>query len=252
MPARRCAFGAPSTRKSRGQRVAYPNRPYADNEVLKVRPWRAAKSAPGGKSCLSHHNPKGAIAIGSVKHHQSKSHYFLNRAFVHIVFNRPDEAANSLRRSASHAATACAVHWHRRYQSRRYLTTALTCVIFDCGIPRSHLRTFQEVYAVKPAWLRRLSPRNIYLALARMHRRVRRLVIDVDHAIAAHPDPPTIEQVMARLAAEPKPEPPPPPTIGEYRRALGQWVNPEYADHPYNCPGCRTGYHDPTPAPSPS
>lgn len=123
-------------------------------------------------------------------------------------------------------------------------------MIFDCGIPRSHLRTFRDVFTVKPPWLWHLTPRNIHLVLVRMHRRVRRLVADLNRAIATHPNPPTMEQIMARIAAEPKPEPlPVPETIGERRRALGRWGDPEYADHPIDCTGCRAGYHDPIPAP---
>ena len=141
------------------------------------------------KSCLFKFPPsptKGANAIGTVNHHRNRSRYFLNRAFTHLAFGRTDLGINALRRSASHAVTAAAINWGRPHSTRRRLMTALYCVICDGGITSGHIRTFREVYAVTNGWLDTLEPKPRRLALVRMHRRVRRLVTDIERTIDGH------------------------------------------------------------------
>ena len=210
-------------------------RPYADNDP---------------KSCLPKFPQpptKGAHAIGTVKHHRNRSHFFLNRAFAHMSFGRTDLAAKALRRSASHAVTAAAVNWGRPHSTRRRLMTALYCVISDGGLANGHIRTFRDVYGVTDGWLDSLELATRRLALARLHRRVRRLVTDIERTIDGHRNPPRSRDIIELLNTGPGPAPPFPPVknIGELRSFLGLPDDPRHASHPVNCLRCRTA--DPFP-----
>ena len=182
-----------------------------------------------------------------MKHHRQRSRFFLNRATAHLSFGRTDLGLNALRRSASHSVTAAAVNWGRPHSTRRRLMTALYCVIYDGGLSNGHIRTFREVYAVTGSWLDSLEPRPRCLALARLHRRVRHLVSDIERAIDGHRDPPRVRDIIERLNTGPGPAPPFPPVknIGELRTFLELPDDPPHASHPVNCLRCRTA--DPFP-----
>ena len=141
------------------------------------------------------HNPR-RTAIGTVAHHRQRSHYFLNRAHVNLAFGDTANAADGLRRSASHAATAAAVHWHYPHRSQRLLANALRCVIFDLRLPTRHLNTFDDVYAVRPPWSHTVDHPTALRDLTLLRRRVSGLVADLNDAIAAEPEPPTLQQVI--------------------------------------------------------
>ncbi len=82
-----------------------------------------------------------------------------------------------------------------------------------------------------------------------MRRRVSRLIAAITAAIAAQPDVPTLEQLLADPTRVPAPIPSPRiTTIGELRDALGQSVDTDHRNHPIDCPGCRINFHGPSPA----
>ena len=184
-----------------------------------------------------------------MKHHRQRSRYFLNRATAHLSSDRTDLEVVDLRRSASHSVTAAAVNWGRPHSTRRRLMTALYCVICDGGLPNGHIRTFRDVYALTPGWLDSLDPRPRHLALARLHRRVRHLVTDIERTIDGHHRPARTRDIIERLNTGPGPAPPFPPVknIGELRAFLGLPDDPAHASHPVNCLQCRTA--DPFPLP---
>ena len=212
-----------------GQIVAYPTRPYADNEA---------------KSCLSTINQpnlatSGEIAIGTVSHHQQRSRYFHNRAHVNLASGKTGPAAIALRHSASHSVTAAAVHWRFRAHTKRRLTDALRCIADEQDFPPGHLQTFAQVYAVTPDLLDSIDRRSALLALARLRRRVRHLVDDLNRAIDSNPDPPSLRRVLTRIQAQPEPPTPAMTTLGQLRSITGQPLDSQYADHPLDCPDCQ-------------
>ncbi len=182
-----------------------------------------------------------------MKHHRNRSRFFLNRALTHLALGRVDLGVKALRRSASHAVTAAAVNWGRPHSTRRRLMTALFCVICDGALPNGHIRTFRDVYAATPAWLDSLEPGPRRLALARMHRRVRHLVTDIERTIDGHHRPARARDIIERLNTGSGPAPPFPPVknIGELRAFLGLPDDTRHATHPVNCVRCRTA--DPFP-----
>ncbi|MDE2787563.1 MAG: hypothetical protein OXL37_12995 [Chloroflexota bacterium] len=127
--------------------------------------------------------------------------------------------------------------------------TALYCVIYDGGLSNGHIRTFREVYAVTGSWLDSLQPGRRTLALARLHRRVRHLLTDIERTIDGHRSPARTRDIIERLNDGPGPAPPFPPVknIGELRTFLELPDDPPHASHPVNCLRCRTA--DPFPLP---
>ncbi len=110
-----------------------------------------------------------------------------------------DRAAEALRRSASHAVTAAAVHWHYPYRSRRFLANALRTFVIERNLDESHLHTFQAVYEVNPQALQSLGRFAACRRLNKLRRLVARLKSDLDQAIASDPNPPTLDQIMAGI-----------------------------------------------------
>ena len=108
-----------------------------------------------------------------------------------------------MRRSASHAVTAACVHWRYPHRSRRLLTNALKSFIFDQRLARGHLETFIDVYRAGPHWLQSVDHPDALRHLTLLRRRVARLVTDLDHAIAADSNPPTLDQVIASIESIP-------------------------------------------------
>ena len=175
-------------------------------------------------------------------HHLNRSQRYLNFVPRNVAAGDYDRAAKALARSASHAVTAAAVHWRNRHHSRRRLTTALTELVFERRIAHTHLRTFKEVYALldeipvaAAATARKL--------LCRLRRRVSRLSAAIATAVAAQPEVPTLDQLMAQSVP---PEPVPlVNTMGELRAALGKYIDTAHESHPWDCYGCRINYHGP-------
>ena len=137
--------------------------------------------------------------------HLQRSRFFLKISSDHINDNRQIDAAECLRRSASHVATAAAIHWHYTNRSRRRLQSALTCAVILAGLPLSHVDTLRQVHDVTPRHLSIIGPRQGRILLSRLHRRVHNLVNDIHQAIADNPSPPTVAEAIAALEADPAP-----------------------------------------------
>ena len=91
--------------------------------------------------------------MGTLSHHQAKARDFLHRADRAIsthdpATHDPAEAAASLRRAASHATTALAVHQGWKHKSQRQLETVLHANIVGETLSRSHLKTFRQAHTL--------------------------------------------------------------------------------------------------------
>ena len=184
-------------------------------------------------------------------HHIDRSRHYLAFASRDAAAGDYARAARALARSASHAATAAAVHWHHGHGSRRRLAAALSDLVYDRLIPYSHLRTFRDVYRL----LEQVSdetPAESRRAVRRMRRRVVRFCAAIELAIADRPVVPTLEQILD----DPRMLPAPDPvhlidTMGELRELTGRYIDSAHADHPIGCRGCRVRYHESNPVPHP-
>lgn len=208
-------------------------------------------SPPLAENPASHHpttSPKGEIAIGTVQTHQRSSLRFLYRAHANLASGKTGPAAIALRHSASHSVTAAAVHWHFGAHTKRRLTNALHCIADEQELPPGHLLTFAQVYAVTPDFLDSIDRRSALLVLARLRRRVRDLVKDLNRAIDANPDPPSLRRALSQILAQPEPPTPAMTTLGQLRSITGQPLDSKYADHPLDCPDCRRIYRSQTAA----
>ena len=143
-----------------------------------------------------------------------------------------ERAARGIHRAATHAATAAAVHWHHRHYSWRRLTTVLAGLVYDGRMGYRHLRAFRELIRL-PCMLADADEDVTALRrlLRRARRRVLRLYRAVWRAMASDPDPLSLQDYLALLAADSsagqrEPDPEPITTMGEYRRALGLYVAP--------------------------
>ena len=187
-------------------------------------------------------------------HHLERSQHYLNFVPGNLAAGDCARAARALARSASHAVTAAAVHWHHRYHSRRRLTSAVGELVLDRRIAYSHLRTFRDVYRLLEGAVDATPdvacPDLVRKELRRLRRRVSRLNAAIASAMSADPDPLTLEQLIAQPELLPAPAlPRPEMTMREYRSLQERSVDSAYANHPMTCPGCRDhrGPHDPPP-----
>ena len=179
-------------------------------------------------------------------HHLEHSQRYLNFAALDTAAGDCSRAAHALTRAASHAVTAAAVHWHDSHHSRRRLTTVLGGLVHNNRVAHTHRRTFRDVYQL---------PRQVAATgtdvsaarrlLRRFRRRVNRLLAAIRLAIAAHPNPPTMDEICARLTAEPdhpllvspsnyrtesvESTVPPVWTVAQASQVLGSHFKPEYA-----------------------
>ncbi|MCY4415663.1 MAG: hypothetical protein OXE87_05060, partial [Chloroflexi bacterium] len=92
-------------------------------------------------------------SMGTLSHHQAKARDFLHRADRAIsthdpATHDPAEAAASLRRAASHATTALAVHQGWKHKSQRQLEIVLHANIVGETLSRSHLKTFRQAHTL--------------------------------------------------------------------------------------------------------
>ncbi len=86
--------------------------------------------------------------MGTPSHHLAEADEFLNRADQAIDSHHPHEAAVALRRAASHATAALAVHQGWKYHSRRQLEFVLQANIADETLSRSHLTTLRQAHTL--------------------------------------------------------------------------------------------------------
>ena len=86
--------------------------------------------------------------MGTVPHHQARSHDFLTRARDAAAAADFTEAGNALRRAASHAITALSVHNGQRHNTTRRLENTIFRHIASGQFTRSHLKTFRHTYTL--------------------------------------------------------------------------------------------------------
>ena len=143
----------------------------------------------------------------SPSHHLNRARRYLKFAGGNTAVGDYDRAAKALARSASHAATAVAVHWHLLTGSRRRLQSALNDQAHKGNISYSQAGVLRQTYALPdriadaPSDDANAVPR----LLKRTGTRVRRLLRCIVAAMADNPSPPTFAEILARIAAEPDP-----------------------------------------------
>ena len=71
-------------------------------------------------------------------HHLNRSRHCLNFTPANIAAGDYARAARALCRSASHAVTAAAVHWHHRRDTRRRLRLVVKAPVFDGHLRYTH------------------------------------------------------------------------------------------------------------------
>lgn len=185
-------------------------------------------------------------------HHLERSQHYLNFVPGNLAAGDFARAAIALARSASHAATAAAVHRHNGHHSRRRLSTALAELVFELRVAHIHWRTFRDVYRL-PAQLSDTTPQAARCLLRRFKRRVARLHDAITTAIYLTPRPPSFEQLLADPTLLPDPEPSPVvANMGELRQLLNRPLDTAYHDHPIGCPGCLINNHASSPRPNSS
>ena len=125
-------------------------------------------------------------------HHLDRSQRCLNWVPVNLAAGDCARAADSLRRAASHAITAAAVHWGFPHHSRRRLTTVLYAMLHDGKIDRaSHISTFRQVHELPAEIAAAPSDDAARRLIRRVRTRVRRLrnaIITAVSAIKPAPD----------------------------------------------------------------
>ena len=125
-------------------------------------------------------------------HHLDRSQRCLNWVPVNLADDDCARAADSLRRAASHAITAAAVHWGFPHHSRRRFTTVLYAMLHDGKIDRaSHISTFRQVHELPAEIAAAPNDTAARRLIRRVRTRVRRLrnaVIAAVSAIKPTPD----------------------------------------------------------------
>ena len=182
-------------------------------------------------------------------HHLERSQHYLNFVPGNLAAGDFARAATALARSASHAATAAAVHRHNGHHSRRRLSTALAELVFELRISHTHWRAFRDVCRL-PAQLRDATPQAARRLLRRFKRRVSRLHDAITVAIYLTPQAPSLEQFLADPSLLPDPEPSPVvANMGELRQLLNVPLDTAYHNHPIGCPGCLAHNYSHAPPP---
>ena len=140
----------------------------------------------------------------SPDHHLRRSLHFLDLATADLDAGDCPRAAGALARSASHAATAAAVHWRYPHNTRRRLHLVLGMLMFNGLLEYRHHRTFRHVYELSDIFARSSVPNASVpdgpRRLRRARRRVFRLIAAVTAAMDADPSPKTWEELNADTA----------------------------------------------------
>ena len=174
--------------------------------------------------------------MGTVSHHRTRALASLERADRLIADNAPripgcrrsargesQDAAEALRRAATHITTALAVHQDCKHNSHRRLEYVLHANIAYDALSRSHLKTFRQVNLLpglldpaRPPPPRAGSPRRWrHNQLRRMRRRVASMISDTTLLIEGVPRPVKHHKLALR-----EPDLPPPPYFSHVRDIL--------------------------------
>ncbi len=154
---------------------------------------------------------------------------------------RCQRAARALRRSATHAVTAAAVHWHYPHNTRRRLHIVISRLMCDGLLENTHQRTLRQVYQLSDIVAGSSIPAassvpDSLRAMRRARRRVSRLITAVTSAMVADPNPITLEKLSpppaapvnsATVPAATRCTPPflPAATTSNFRRAVPEVVH---------------------------
>ena len=148
----------------------------------------------------------------SPSHHIDRTRLYLNFAVRHTAEGDLDRAAQALARAVSHTATAIGNHWDllvKARRTRRRLQISLDEMAYRGVITRSLAGVMREAYALpqRMAEAATAAPdaqsgrRNIIRLLRRTRTRARRLLRRALAAMAADPNPPTWNEILARINA---------------------------------------------------
>lgn len=137
-------------------------------------------------------------------HHLDRSRLYLGFVARSVLAGEYSRAARAVHRTAAHAVTAAAVHWHQRPCTWRRLTTVLGMLVRDGLLGYRHLRTFREVHRL-PDLLAQASGDvpTMRRLLHRFRRRVDRLRRAIIRAMYADPNPMSLEEILAQLRPTP-------------------------------------------------
>ena len=145
-------------------------------------------------------------------HHIARTRLYLNFAVRNTAEGDLDRAAKALARAVSHTATAAGNHWDmlvNARRTRRRLQIALNIMADRGQITRSLAGVMREAYALPKRMTEAMTAapdaqsgrRNVIRLLRRTRTRARRLLRRLETAMAADPNPPTWNEILARIDA---------------------------------------------------
>lgn len=116
--------------------------------------------------------------MSTAAHHLERSHHYLRLSRANAGHDPYHRAADALRRSVTHAATAVMAAEGRPTRTRRRLYNSLGSLVYSGSIPHAHLQTFRRVHNL-PAGLRSAAPADARRLLHTLRARVSRLLKSV-------------------------------------------------------------------------
>ena len=145
-------------------------------------------------------------------HHIQRTRLYLTFAVRNTAEGDLDRAAKALARAVSHTATAAGNHWDmlvNARRTRRRLQIALNIMADRGQITRSLAGVMREAYALPKRMTEAMTAapdaqsgrRNVIRLLRRTRTRARRLLRRLETAMAADPNPPTWEEILAQAEA---------------------------------------------------
>ena len=160
----------------------------------------------------------------SPSHHIQRTRRYLTFAVRHTAEGDLDRAAQALARAVSHTATAAGNHWDmlvNARRTRRRLQIALDIMADRGQITRSLAGVMRQAYALPKRMSEAMTAapdaetgrRSVIRLLRRTRTRARRLLRRLETAMAADPNPPTWNEILAQAearreaAANPTPAP---------------------------------------------
>ena len=131
--------------------------------------------------------------MSTAAHHLERSRRYLRLSRANAADAQHHLAADALRRSVTHAATAVMAAEGRPTRTRRRLYNALGHLVFSGSIPHAHLQTFRRVHEL-PAHLHSTAPADARRLLRTVRARVGRLLKAVAGVL---PSIPSMADILA-------------------------------------------------------
>ena len=183
--------------------------------------------------------------MSTAAHHLERSRRYLRLSRANAAGAQHHRAADALRRSVTHAATAVMAAEGRPTRTRRRLYRSLSHLVFSGSIPHAHLQTFRRVHDL-PASLHSAAPADARRLLRTARARVGRLLKAVAGAL---PSIPSMAEILAYVDSLRLNPPADRPTIYEIHAAIPARCNELPLDSnarrdapiPYDpdlCPNC--------------